>query len=223
MSNLTAFFLVSLTILCLAVVADIFIVRRNRVIRDISQLVGNHLGNLRASAAVGGAMPLQLLQQAMNRDIHPTDETKASEDIEFLFSVLQESKRRSFQMPLVHRDMAAKIMRWSQTARNPDIASKAAALMAVAVEKHANHIDQVIAQSMVKICDQDPVKAARDMKSLDQLLDGVLASGITMSGNMALLSPNDAVVQQWAASSDVAAKSAAESLLKTVAAIRAMS
>jgi hypothetical protein len=40
---------------------------------------------------------------------------------------------------------------------------------------------------------------------------------------MALLSPNDAVVQQWAASSDVAAKSAAESLLKTVAAIRATS
>lgn len=209
------FFLATITILAIAVAAEVFFFRRNRVVRDISSMVGEHLNNLRGTEAVGGPMPIPMLSSAMNRSVHPTDETSAKDAMQDMLGMVVEAKRRSFQLPLVHKDVALRIKNWADKGEG-ETAVTAAKLFTHIAKRHTEHLEQLVAQSYVVISNTEASAAAQAMRSLAHQVDGAVSSGITLQAKAVLFKENAETVQKWLSSESESAKAAAELLVKTI-------
>lgn len=208
------FFLATICVLGIAISIEVFVVRRNKMVQDISSLVGEHLIALRASKSVGGPMPVNMLISAMNQVIHPDNEKAAKTAIDNMMGVVTEAKRRSFMLPLVHKDVAVRVKSWAE--KGTEVSASAAKLLAHIMERHAQHVDQVVAQSYITISTSDPLLAAQTMRSLTHQIEGALSSGLSIDPKMLLLKPNAKTVEQWISQSEnLQAKTAAEMLMKT--------
>jgi hypothetical protein len=214
-SLIIVFFLATITILMIAVAIEVFFFRRNRVVRDISSMVGEHLNVLRNTEAVGGPMPIPMLSEAMNQVIDETDEKAANESIKLMLGLVMESKRRSFALPLVHRDVAIRVKNWADRGEG-ETAVNAAKLFTSIAKRHTEHMEQVIAQSYVLISKTDARSAIQAMKSLAHQIDGAVSSGMSIDSRAVLMKENNETVREWLSSNDDGAKAAAEMLLKTV-------
>jgi hypothetical protein len=214
-SLVIVFFLATITLLMIAVAVEVFFFRRNRVVRDISTMVGEHLNGLRNTEAVGGPMPVGMLSHAMNRTIDDRDEKEANESIKSMLELVAESKRRSFALPLVHKDIALQVKSWADRGEG-ETAVNAAKLFTFIAKRHTEHMEQVIAQSYVVISKTDAKAAIQAMKSLAYQIDGAITSGMNIDSRAILIKENHEAMQDWLASSDDGAKAAAELLLKTV-------
>jgi DNA-binding transcriptional regulator YiaG len=209
------FFFATIALVGLLLTIEVFYSRKNRMVKSISSLVGEHLVSFRSSPQVGGHMPVSMLSAAMNQNIHPDNDDEAASAIETMTGIVVEAKRRSFQLPLVHKDVAQIVMKWAErgTAKS---SQGAANLLAHIVEKHAQHMDQLIAQSYVIISESDPVLASNQMRLLYHQLDGALAAGLGVDPSLVLVTQNVKSVNMWLESDHPKAKTAAELLLKTV-------
>jgi hypothetical protein len=210
------FFLVTLVAALIAISLEVFWRRRDRLVQNISSMVGEHLSNIRTSDRVGGPMPVHILESGMNQVIDEHNDEEAKRAMETMMAVVVESKRRSFLLPLVHKDVFQRVKAWAEkghTAKSSEIATK---LIVHIAERHAQHMDQIVAQSYAVVSDSDPRAAALTMRSLSHQVDGALAAGIKIHPSLFLLSPNDATVKKWAEQNDHAvAKAAAQLLHKT--------
>lgn len=213
-SSLPYFVLVLIAAL-IALTLEIFLKRRDALVRNISAMVGEHLLNTRASANVGGPMPLSMLSAAMNQNIHPDNDSEAKKALDTLTGIVTEAKRRSFMLPLMHKDVALNVKKWAETP-NSSSSIPAATLLSHIYERHAQHIDQLISQSFVKISADDENTAVVAMRSLTHQIDGALAAGLKVQPSMALLKDNKEIAEKWSTSSSLKAQEAAKLLLKTV-------
>jgi hypothetical protein len=188
------------TLVCIAIAWEILYVRRNRLLRSIGSMVGSHLVASReaaASSGVGiGSMPIQMLDRGMNHGVHTSNSVKAKEDLESMLRMVSEAKRRNFLLPLTNKEIAQTIIKWSTTGtQTGEIALK---LLPYIMERHAQHMDQMVAQSYVNISDSDPAAATNAMRTLAHQLDTANAAGISVDPAMVLFNPNKATVAMWA-------------------------
>lgn len=209
------FFLAVLTLIALAVAVEVLYVRRRRMVRNLAAMVGEHLVATRAAVQTGGPMPVEMLQAAMNHDIPLDHEPTARNGIDTMLGIVVEAKRRNFLLPLVNKTAASAVAEWA--VRGGETGAAAAKLMPHIVERHAQHMDQLVAQSYARISEADGSAAAAAMRSLTHQLDIALAAGLGVDPSMVLFQPNKGIVERWAASADHAsAKDAAQALLRTV-------
>lgn len=204
-SLIIVFFLATITILMIAISIEVFFFRRNRVVRDISSMVGEHLNVLRNTEAVGGPMPIPMLAEAMNQHIHETDEKEANESMKTMLGLVMESKRRSFALPLVHKDVALKIKAWADRGEG-ETAVNAAKLFTSIAKRHTEHMEQVIAHSYVLISKTDSSSATQTMRSLAHQIEGAISSGMNIDARAVLIKENSETVQEWLVSNDAGAK-----------------
>ena len=196
--------LCTLTILAIAVAWELLYIRRNKLLRGIGSMVGSHLIASREASAAGsgtGAMPIQMLDRAMNSGVHESNSAKAKEDLLGMLGMVSEAKRRNFLLPLTNKDLAQTVIKWSTTGTDAgDVALK---LLPYIMERHAQHMDQMIAQSYVLISDSDASSATNAMRSLAHQLDTANAAGISVDPNMVLFNPNKTTVKVWAEQSEM--------------------
>ena len=209
------FFLAALTAALFAFSVEVFWRRRDVLVRNISSMVGEHLIGFRASSQVGGPMPIPMLSTAMNQVISRDDDAVARSALDSMMGVVTEAKRRSFALPLVHKDVALRVKAWAE---KPETTSSqpAAKLLTHIVERHAQHMDQLIAQSYAIISTTDSAAATQSMRALAHLVDGAAIAGLGIQKSLILVKPNDETVQTWLSSSEVQPKLAAEFLMKTI-------
>ena len=191
--------LCTITLLAIAVAWEILYVRRNKMLRSIGSMVGSHLVASREAANAGsgiGSMPIQMLDRAMNNGVHPSNAQKAKEDLNGMLGMVSEAKRRNFLLPLTNKDLAQTVIKWSTTGTEAgDVALK---VLPYIMERHAQHMDQMIAQSYVLVSESDPVSATNAMRSLAHQLDTANAAGISVDPSMVLFNPNKTTVKMWA-------------------------
>lgn len=209
------FFLAVLTLIAMALAVEVLYVRRRRMVRNLAAMVGEHLVNARATAQVGGPMPVQMLEAAMNHDIPLDHEPTARNGIDTMLGMVAEAKRRNFLLPLVNKKAASAVAEWA--VRGGETGAAATKLMPFIVERHAQHMDQLVAQAYVRISETDAGSAASAMRSLAHQLDIALAAGLGIDPRMVLFQPNKGIVERWAASHEHdSARDAAQTLLRTV-------
>jgi hypothetical protein len=214
-SIVIVFFLATITILMIAVAIEVFYFRRNRVIGDISTMVGEHMRDLRSTEAVGGPMPMGLLSEAMNQSIDENNEVEANKSILLMLDLAKESRRRSFSLPIVHRDIALKVKKLADRSVG-EVAVNAAKLFTIIAKRHTEHMDGVLAQAHVIISKTDARTATQSMKSLAYQINGAITIGVSIDPKLLISKENNEVIQQWLSSTDEHAKASAELLLKAV-------
>lgn len=210
-----AYFFVIITVVSLGLALELFYFRRNRLVKSISTLVGEHLVELRASKNVGGPMPIHMMTSAMNERISETDEEEAKKSMELMMGLVTEAKRREFRLPMVQKDIALIVKKWAERGVGKTSAL-AAKLLTHIVKGHAEHVDQVVSQSHVQISNIDGDTAAQQMRFLNNHLDGAIAAGLSIDPKIVLFQPNVKTVDSWVSSDHLKAKLSAESLLKTL-------
>jgi hypothetical protein len=178
-------------------------------------MVGDHITKLKNSDKVGGPMPYALLSAAMNQVIDETDDNRAKEAMDTMIGIVAESKRRSFQLPIVHKNVAKIVKNWADrlSSRSSLVAAK---LLSHIYERQLQLVDQLTSQALVTISDNDEELAYTQMRSLAHHVDGAVAAGITVDPKLIILSPNNTTIDKWRESQSLKAKTAAELLLKNI-------
>ena len=211
-------FLVFLIIIGMILTSQLFLAYRAILNRDVDSIISDHLENIRGilSKDSGTQISQPLLQAVMNKGVHPTDEAEAHESMKNMLDLVAESKRRSFKLPLVNKEVLGSVRKWSSQARNVDAKNSAVKLLTHLAERHVEIMDQIVSQSFVEISKTDSSSAVTAMKTLEHYVDGVLLAGIKIDPKMVLLSPNESIVKSWLSGDNAEAKLAAESLLKSI-------
>lgn len=182
--------------IALALVYEVFYVRRRKLHSEIASLVGSHMSNLRSDTPSLPPMPFHMLERGMNQKIHDTDELSAKESMTVMQTIFIEAKRRNFLLPLVHQETVLQVLKWS--AKNGEVGEIALKLLPYIKERHAQHMDQVIAQSHNRISEDDPDSAAQAARSLAALIDMGMSAGMKIEPRIILFNPNKSVVESWA-------------------------
>lgn len=209
------FLLATLTLILLVATTEYLYSKKHKLVQSISSMVGEHLVDLRTNKDVGGPMSQNSLTLAMNQVIDPDDDEKAKSAIETMLGVVVEAKRKSFHLPMVHKDVLTLVAKWSE--KTDSHSSKLAAkLLTHVYDRNLQHMDQLISQSYVNISETDPILATKQMRSLSHYVDGANVAGISLDPKIILLSPNDKIVNKWLLSEDVKVKNAAQFLLQNI-------
>ena len=191
--------LCTLSLVAIAVAWEVLYIRRNKLLRSIGSMVGSHLVASRQAAMEGnfsGALDVQFLEKAMNNGVHDMDKNKAKEDLESMYAMVVNAKRNNFLLPLITKEISQVVIKWSTSATEAgEVALK---VLPFVMERHAQHMDQMIAQSYVIISDNDPKKATHSMRSLAHQLDMANAAGLSVDPRMVLFNPNKTTVKLWA-------------------------
>ena len=209
------FFVGTIVLVLIVLLTEYANYRRHRIIQNISSLVGEHIVKMRSTEKVGGPMPHAMLYSAMNQIIDADSDEDALTSMKTMIGIVAESKRRSFQLPLVHKNVAKIVSQWAErtSSKSSPVASK---LLVHIFERQIQHMDQLTAQAMVTISDTDEELAYIQMRSLSHHVDGAVTSGIVVDPKLILLSPNTTTIEKWLNCNNSRMKTAAELLLKNI-------
>jgi hypothetical protein len=211
-----AFFLAITALVSAAIAIEVFYVRRNRLVQNISSMVGEHLVKLRSLDKASGPMPVNMLIAAMNQKIDPSDDEAAKTAMETMMGIVVESKRRGFLLPMVHKDVAVAVRTWASKVESKSSVT-AAKLLTHIMDRHVQQVEQLVAQSFAVISETDEKEAVTGIRSLSHILDGALAAGLSVNPNMVFMPPNSNTIRKWAAADSAPqAKAAAELFLATL-------
>ena len=206
-------------VILIVATAKYFHMKKQRLVQNISSMIGDHLVNLRNIDKVNSPMNQEMLHYSMNQKIDPYDDESAKQSINSMLDVVVESKRRSFNLPFISKDVREQIIKWANNT-NSKSSSSATKLLTHVFEKNIQLMDQLISQSLVMISETDISIATNQMKTLSHFIDGVNISGLTVDPQLILLSPNDTIINKWLIHSDIKVKNAAEHLLKNIEELR---
>jgi len=205
--------LATLLAVALACVYEVFYVQRKKLHKKMISLVGDHLLELRNVKGLDGVPPV-LLERAMNTKIHPTNEASAKDSLQTILNICHESKRRQFMLPMMHADELKVIVAWSKNGNEVgDIATK---VLPYISKRHVLHLDELIAASQVRISEENTEQALKSIKSLMNLLDTAVNTGIVVDPKLIFFEPNKSIVEKWTKKEDAKTKVAALQLLDSI-------
>lgn len=204
--------LITLLIICLATLYEIFYVRRKKLQREIASLIGEQFAQKRSDEDFG-PIPSFMLERAMNQTISLTDEVSALQSIKTMIELGVETSRRNIPYPIIHIDVLKTIQKWAQS--NREIGKEAIKLSGYIIERHLQLIDEFMMSSKKRISETDTDAANNTLRNFNNLLDNILSSGMALDPKMILANPNKNTVEMWAQKGNKTSKYA-QTLLDTV-------
>jgi len=210
-STLVVFFLATLALLAAAMAVEVFYVRRRRLTREIAAFVGSHVQATRA-VPEGTPMPHDMLEAVVNQHLSTDNEAEAFAGMQSMLATLNEARRRNFLMPLTPSSKLGVVVEWSKRGgRAGELALK---ILPHLVERHVQHMDQLMAQSFERISDADADAAVATMRAIAHTAQVALNAGLGVDPRMVLNADNKRAADAWASqAAHAGAKDAAEALL----------